>query len=757
MKKLIPLTLLSLAVLLVVALVNLSPPATSASRLAATPRAYSTQVEEEPDKDALYAQMTTLQATIVTLWQQYSQSESQEIRQQIDALQAEFDTISAQLGGDKPVAEEDGTPVSRPPNTVQVVAPVPLGCATTTTTFTASPNIRIPTSGTRGTRSTTINVAGAGSTIWDVDVTTFLTHTAAADLDITLTSPAGTVVTLTTDNGGNLDNVFNGTLWDDQADPDGQLPYSANNGLASDHPYANNALASPLTPEEALGAFIGEDPNGTWTLTISDDALGDIGNLASWSLAITHSNDAPNTVNQVFNSNDENLPILLADDCLPAGGLKTSTLNVSGMGQSLSRLRLRVGIQHFGPDDLDITLTSPSGRIVTISTDNGGLTSNAFDGTTFRNRANLGGAVPYPNCLVIFPCNQGLTTDRVYGFAGTADSLAPEEPLAAFNGENPNGCWTLTINDDSCNLLIGQLKYWSLDVTTANCCQIRCPYNIAVANDEGQCGATVNFYPSVSGGCAVICSPSSGSFFPVGVTTVVCSFMDDGTDPEAECSSYPDPNRTGGEENPSTCSFTVTVNDTEPPQISCSPVVAVGVASSPVGCTTITFATPSATDNCDGVSVVCTPPSGSCFPVGTTTVECVATDASGNTASTFSCPSGSSTIVVRVFDCRLQDDSNPNRLVLFNSLTGDYIFCCDSVTLTGKASKITKKGGEIQLEDNRSDRRVLIKVSKTSFRGTASANQFAPPNFQCQIEDRDTRNDTNICGGTEAMPQSHSR
>ena len=38
-----------------------------------------------------------------------------------------------------------------------------------------------------------------------------------SDLDITLTSPAGTVVTLTTDNGGTADDVFNGTLWDDQA------------------------------------------------------------------------------------------------------------------------------------------------------------------------------------------------------------------------------------------------------------------------------------------------------------------------------------------------------------------------------------------------------------------------------------------------------------------------------------------------------------------------------------------------------------
>ena len=118
----------------------------------------------------------------------------------------------------------------------------------------------------------------------DVDVTTFIKHTFAGDLDVTIQSPAGTVVTLTTDNGGGNDDVFNGTVWNDKANPGGQVPYVNNNGLATDHTYANLTLASPLAPEEALAAFIGENPNGTWTLTISDDAAGDGGSLDSWSL-----------------------------------------------------------------------------------------------------------------------------------------------------------------------------------------------------------------------------------------------------------------------------------------------------------------------------------------------------------------------------------------------------------------------------------------------------------------------------------------
>ncbi|HEY6022479.1 MAG TPA: HYR domain-containing protein, partial [Candidatus Paceibacterota bacterium] len=52
---------------------------------------------------------------------------------------------------------------------------------------------------------------------------------------------------------------------------------------------------------------------------------------------------------------------------------------------------------------------------------------------------------------------------------------------------------------------------------------------------------------------------------------------------------------------------------------------------------TVAYGTPPATDDRDGsVAVTCTPPSGSLFPVGTTTVTCSATDAAGNTGhSTF--------------------------------------------------------------------------------------------------------------------------
>ena len=141
-------------------------------------------------------------------------------------------------------------------------------------------------------------------------------------------------------------------------------------------------------------------------------------------------------------------------------------------------------------------------------------------------------------------------------------------------------------------------------------CTLNCPATVTQANDAGLCGATVN-YPATttSGGCGIVTSsPPSGSFFPVGTTTVTST------------------SATGA-----TCTFNVVVKDTEPPQINCPPEIT--VCNDPGLCSAQVFFTSTATDNCAVQSVVSTPPSGSIFPKGTNSVTVVATDTSGNTNS----------------------------------------------------------------------------------------------------------------------------
>ncbi|MEW6128202.1 MAG: HYR domain-containing protein, partial [Acidobacteriota bacterium] len=140
----------------------------------------------------------------------------------------------------------------------------------------------------------------------------------------------------------------------------------------------------------------------------------------------------------------------------------------------------------------------------------------------------------------------------------------------------------------------------------------------------------------------------------------------------------------------------------------------------------VNYPAPQVSDNCPGESVVCVPPSGSCFGLGVTTVSCTATDASGNTANC--------SFVVTTFDICIQDDSNATTVLLLNSLTGDYVFCCGVDKYFGKGT-VTKKGGLVTFVHNPVDRKVQASIDKTLNRATATLQ--APPGVtRCTIMDR---------------------
>src|SRR5262249_15151874 len=179
-----------------------------------------------------------------------------------------------------------------------------------------------------------------------------------------------------------------GSVWDDEANPGGQVPYTTNNGLVTDHAYVNLTTATPLVPEEAMGAFIGEDPNGTWTITISDDLAGDGGSLNSWTLETTTFPAAPTSATASFS---QNTPV-----AIPTGpAVVTSSVVVSGAGTSLGNLTLLTNLTHTFAADLDVTLQSPAGTVVTLTTDNGAGNDDVFNGTLWTDKANPGGQVPY--------------------------------------------------------------------------------------------------------------------------------------------------------------------------------------------------------------------------------------------------------------------------------------------------------------------------------------------------------------------------
>jgi hypothetical protein len=76
-----------------------------------------------------------------------------------------------------------------------------------------------------------------------------------------------------------------------------------------------------------------------------------------------------------------------------------------------------------------------------------------------------------------------------------------------------------------------------------------------------------------------------------------------------------------------TCQASVTVTDDTPPVITCPDPIATRIG--PVDSGAVVSYVCTATDNCPGLSVVCTPPSGTFFLRGVTSVTCIATDAVG--------------------------------------------------------------------------------------------------------------------------------
>jgi hypothetical protein len=160
----------------------------------------------------------------------------------------------------------------------------------------------------------------------------------------------------------------------------------------------------------------------------------------------------------------------------------------------------------------------------------------------------------------------------------------------------------------------------SFDVTVVDTTapDLTVPAEITDVEATGPGGAAVDFSGEVSasdlvdGEVAVECDPPSGSTFELGTTTVNCSATD-----------------TRG--NTAQDSFDVTVVDTTGPALTLPANITTTAPSNSAA--TVTY-TATATDLVDGSRPVnCTPPSGSSFPAGTTTVTCSSSDTRGNTSN----------------------------------------------------------------------------------------------------------------------------
>jgi subtilisin-like proprotein convertase family protein len=262
-----------------------------------------------------------------------------------------------------------------------------------------------------GTLTATLPAQLVGGPLQDVGVTLSVTHPDVSQLKAYLTSPAGTKVLLAAGGAGaNL----SGTAFDDEA---------ATAFAAGTAPYA-----AAFRPVEPLSRFDGEDGTGNWTLTVQDTAAGGTGSVTGWAVALT----APTRVASV------QVPV-------PVGvqASRTSTVRVGPADGPLSDLDVTVSLTHPATGELTAYLISPAGTKVALTAANtagANLTNTTFDDEA--GTAVAAGAAPY--------------TGR----------FRPAQPLSAFDGQWPDGLWTLQLDDANTGANSGTLLGWSLSYST---------------------------------------------------------------------------------------------------------------------------------------------------------------------------------------------------------------------------------------------------------------------------------------------------
>ncbi|MCF8464392.1 MAG: HYR domain-containing protein [Flavobacteriales bacterium] len=221
------------------------------------------------------------------------------------------------------------------------------------------------------------------------------------------------------------------------------------------------------------------------------------------------------------------------------------------------------------------------------------------------------------NCQFVLPSYVGQTSSSDNC---TTTPVVTQSPIS---GSSIGGVTTVTMSATDAAGNVGTCSFVLTPVDNQVPVFANCPVSFQLNNTPQSCGAIVNYAAlSVSDNCAGVLTPiqtaggASGSVFPVGVTAVSFTATDNNN-------------------NSATCSFSVTVVDSEIPTIVCPSNISANVNPNTCGAV-VTYALPTTSDNCSiGImpSLQVGLASGATFPRGTTVVTYQATDVAGNSAS----------------------------------------------------------------------------------------------------------------------------
>jgi uncharacterized repeat protein (TIGR01451 family) len=315
--------------------------------------------------------------------------------------------------------------------------------------FSSTAPIIIPVTGAATPYPAVIAVSNLQGVVSRVTVTlSNLTHGFGDDIDALLVGPSGERVVLLSDAGGG--HAISGVtlvLADEAAAalPDA-LPLSSGTFRPSDYPGQNEALdvwpapapAAPYAP--ALAEFLGTDPNGAWSLFITDDTGGDGGQVAGgWSLRIE-------TVAPLNDSADLTLTGRASTNEIVAGEFLTLTLTLTNKG----------------PDTATSVLVSnavPDGSRLVSAFQSQGSLLNA-NGELFAQLGSVSSGSAATLTLVVSPFRSGPLTNHAaassaqtdYSLANNRSTLfvnvlpAPQPVLGPVTGITTNNTFEFAIS-----------------------------------------------------------------------------------------------------------------------------------------------------------------------------------------------------------------------------------------------------------------------------------------------------------------------
>ena len=307
----------------------------------------------------------------------------------------------------------------------------------------------------------TITVAGVEGDIQDIDIITLIEHEASGELKITLVSPEGTVVTVSNQNGGDFEDLFDGTRWSDGA-PN-----------VSGFVFTVDGVVTPLGPEGPFAAFKGENPNGQWKLQVEDLSKGEMGGkakiavFANGSFVDIEGGEGPESdeANEVQDSLESLGHKVSSFDSVDAAGIAAALVgkDVLVIPEQEAESLLEDG--GFDEDALDVirAFVRAGGKLIihdTFGARASDLLNELFDYSLVQESASTSGSSKAPGAIgTVFENGPASLTDPSATSGLDKDSLPPNASSIYQAGLNGSAVSTVALFDEG----DGQIVYLGWD------------------------------------------------------------------------------------------------------------------------------------------------------------------------------------------------------------------------------------------------------------------------------------------------------